>query len=70
MIEMFAVWQMEAVDEGTQLGLFTTPQVAMKHYDATYEVPTVWCEWPSGDWKGSIDGEVEVTITKVWVLDK
>lgn len=61
---------MVTVDENQDLGLFTTPQVAMKHYDATDEVPTHWMEWPDGTWKGSVDGEVEVEIMKRFVQDK
>jgi len=69
---MVYVWHMVSVDEDQDLGLFLTAQVAMKHYDDTLEdgYRGVWMEWPDGTWKHSMDGDVDVEITRRHVIAK
>lgn len=66
------VWQMEAIDEGTDMGLFTTAHVAMENHDRELVdgYKGIWIEWPDGTWKHSFDGDVDVVVFERTVHDK
>jgi len=68
---MITVWHMVTVDENEDLGLFSTPQVAMKNYEDTLDegYRGVWMEWPDGTWKHSMNGDVDVEIMKRFVQE-
>jgi hypothetical protein len=58
------VWHMVTVDENVDLGIFGSAQKAMDYYDALDDIPTTWGQGTDHTWYGSVDGEVEVTITR------
>ena len=58
------VWHMVTVDENQDLGIFGSAQKAMTNYDGLDDVPTTWGQYDDFTWWGSVDGEVEVTITR------